>query len=793
MPRSTRPPYPYDCVLDGVGLMLANGPDEAVAWRERKLDFFPARVSQTDSTYAQFPPEDEATWAIDDLSAGFGQRFVPIGGSRRYYYGFADTRIPNQITLAPEVAENATGGGGAIRGHFELGGALYALVGSAVYRTTDGRTWSLSKDFGSGVAVTSAAVFRGEAATSFAFVGVGGAQSDGPYWVFDGATWTAHAGELVDPLAVFATTDGGVTYADYTAALTDDNPATRLPVSSLDTAANGDWVMVGNGIPFTGVSIDMGANVNANSAALTVEYWDGSSWRSVAGLNDGTAPGGATLASDGEIMFDEPADWKPSSVNSVRAFWARLSVSAALDGSTDIDAAEVREPRKADFFLVVGNQLRRVSAEGGAPLISSSTVGGTAATWTIGRPVGDGASAVTNLLSLRGVPYLTKTDGLYSVRGDGSGASARQDVWPHPAQVSHPDNGRGACAWHGYLWLPLRQGFYRFRTTELTPFGPELLEGNDSPIRGRVTACAGDDYFLYAVVRSETGTSYLLALDHDRGSWHPLADLGARLCRHMWISDIPGPNPRLYLGLDGTVGSVVLPRGSPNPLHDANCRYATSADLHLSRFHGNFVAQTKAFLALSVIGEQLSPNTYVDAGYRVDAGAAFARLARYSAPSGQRIELGSAPSGPFIDVRLTLATLDPTTTPIVRAVALAYAVRTGFKRVFEFFVNVSDRLSLRDGGRDRKSAADIKRAVMNAAAADGPVSLVSPGGEVLEVLVTDMEARAQRHEVGRELTWVVPVVATEYRQTASVGSHNRLAAYQHTQLAAYTHTQLAAL
>ncbi len=752
MPRSTRPPYPYDCVLDGAGLMLANGPDEAVAWRERKLDFFPARVSQTDSTYAQFPPEDEATWATDDLSAGFGQRFVPIGGSRRYYYGFVDTRIPNQITLGPEVAENATGGSGVIRGHFELGGALYALVGSAVYRTTDAQTWSLSKDFGSGAVVTSAAVFRGEAAASFAFVGVGGAQSDGPYWVFDGTTWTAHAGELVDPLAVFKTTDGGATYTDYTAAATDENPATHVAVSSLDTVANGDWVVVGDVIPFTGVSIDMDANVNANVASLTVEYWDGSSWSSVAGLSDGTASGGATLAQDGEITFTEPADWKPSSVNKVRAFWTRLSVSAVLDASTDIDEVEVREPRKADFFLVVGNQLRRVSAEGGAPLFSSSTVGGTAATWTIGLPVGDGAAGVTNLLSLGGVPYLTKTDSFYSVQDGGTGESAEQDLWPHPAQISDPDNGRGACAWRGYLWLPLRQGFYRFRTAELTPFGPELLAENDSPIRGRVTACAGDDYFLYAVVRSETGTSYLLALDHDRGSWHPLADLGARECRHVWVSDIPGPNPRLYLGLDSTVGRVVLPRGSPNPLHDANCRYATSAELQLSRFHGNFVAQTKSFLALSVIGEQLSPNAYVDASYRVDAGAAFTTLARYSSPSGQRIELGSAASGPFIDIRLTLATLDQTTTPIIRAVALAYAVRTGFKRVFEFFVNVADRLALRDGGRDRKSAADIKRAVTNAAAADGPVSLVSPGGEVLDVLVKDIEARAQRNEVGRKLT-----------------------------------------
>ena len=793
MPRLTRPPYPYDCLLDGTGLMLTSGPDGEVAWRERKLAFFPARVSQTDTTYAQFPPEDEATWATDDLSAGFGQRSVPIGGGRRYYYGFVDARIPNQITLAPEVSEVATGGSGTIRGHFELGGALYALVGSAVYRTTDGASWTLSKDFGAGVEAKSAAVFKGEAAAPQAFVAVGGSPADGAYWTFDGTTWTAHPGELVDPLAVFKTVDGGATYTDYTAAATDEDGATHVDLSSLDTAANGDWLVVGDVTPFAGVAVDMDANVNGNAATLTVQYWNGSAWTAVSGLSDGTSAGGVTLAQDGDVTFDEPTSWQACTISGVRAFWLRLSVSAQLGSPTYIDEVEVREPRKADCFLVVDSELLRASAEGGIPLLSKSSDGGAAAIWTVGIPVGDGSHAVTNLLSLGGVPYLTKEDSFYAVRDEGESSSAEQDLWPHAAQSSDPDNGLGACAWRGYLWLPLRQGFYRFAPGELTPFGLELLVENDSLVRGRLTACAGDDYFLYAVVRSETGTSYLLALDHGRAAWHPLADLGSRVCRHMWTSDIPGPNPRLYLGLDGSVGSVVLPRGSPNPLHDANCRYAASGVLHLSRFHGNFVAQTKTFLALSVIGERLSPSAFVDAAYRLTTDGAFQTLGRFASTGGQRIEFGTAAAGPFIDSRLTLTSLDPSSTPVVRAVTLAYAVRTGFKRVLEFFVRVADHLPLRDGGRDRKSARDIKRAVTDAAAADGPVNLVSPDGEVLEVLVKDVEARAQRSEARRELTWVMPVEATEYRQSSVTGSHNRLAAYRHDQLFAYSHAQVANL
>ncbi len=783
MPRSERAPYPYDCQLGGRGLMLTSGPAGEVAWRERKLKFFPARVSQTDSTYAQFPPEDEAIWAVDDLSAGFGRRTVPVGGSRHYYYGFVDTRIPNQITLAPELSEGPSGGGGTVNDHFELGGVLYVLVGSGVYRSADGSNWTLSKDFGAGAVAKSAAVFKGSAAVPHAFVAVGGSPADGAYWTFDGTSWLAHAGELVDPLAVLKTTDGGATYSDYTAAATDENPATHVAISSLNTVANGDWLLIGNVIPFTSVSIDMDANINTHPAT----------WTAVAGLADGTSSGGASFAQDGAVTFAEPTAWKAASFDGVWAFWLRLSVSAVLDVASDIDEVDVRESRKADRFLVVGDQLLRVSAQGGRPTLAKSNDGGSAATWNVGLSVGDGSHAVTNLLGLGGVPYLTKADSVYAIRSDAGGDSAQQDLWPHPAQSSDPDNGRGACAWRSYLWLPLRQGFYRLAPGELTAYGPELLAENDSPVRGRVTACAGDDYFLYAVVRSETGTSYLLALDHDRAAWHPLADLGARECRHMWVADVPGPNPRLYLGLDASVAWIVLPRGSANPLHDANCRYASSGELHLSRFHGNFVSQAKTYLALAVIGERLSPQSYVDAAYRIVTDAAYTTLGRFAVAEGQRIEFGTPATGTFIDLRFVLGTIDPQTTPVIRAVTLAYAVRTGLKRVFEFFVRVADHLPLRDGGLDRQSARDIKRAVTDAAAADGPTSLVSPDGEVLDVIVRDLEAQAQRNEAGRELTWVMPVTATEYRQSAVSGSQNRLAAYRHEQLAAYTHAQLTSL
>ena len=792
MPRGNRPPYPYDCSLDGVGLMLSNGSGGEVAWRERKLDFFAPRVSQTDQSYAQFPPEDETTWAVDDLSGGFGQRVVPSGGSTGYSHGVADTRIPRQVTLPPEVLTTPITSSGTITDHFELGDATYVLAGSAVYRSRDCRTWALAKAFDPGVNAISAAVFKGRAELPVAFVAVGGSASDEPFWTFDGTTWTQHAGQRTHAVAVLRTSDGGQTYADLTAAVSDGDPGTYGHLDSLGTATDGAWLLVGAKAPFAALAISMNAAANGNAAELTAEYRDGAAWASVDGLTDGTALDGKTLSQHGEVRFDEPAAWRRATINGVEAFWLRLTVQAALDSSTRINELAVREVRKADAFVVIGSQLARVSSETGAPRLSTSADGGSASTWTKGALVGDGAHAVSALLSLGSRAYLVKEDGLHALRPGTEGGAVAEHLWSQPVRRSSPHDGRGAAAWRGYLWLPLPQGFYRFRPGELTPSGPERLRENASPIRGRVTACAGDAHFLYAALRDETGHTTLLALNHEQEFWHPIAHLGRLDCRHMWVSDRPGPNPRLYLAAGGSLAAIVLPRGSANPLHDPNCRYANSADLYFSRFHAAFAAQPKAFLALALSGERLTSATCVDAAYRLADGTPFRQLGRF-ADNGQRIEFGPEAAAAAIDLRLTLHTDDPTTTPVIHAASLAYAIRADFKRVFEFTVRIADQAPLRDGRRERRSGREIKQAIGAAAATREPVVLVSPDGEHVEALVRGAEARARRSEAGRNLEWLMPVTATEYRPTAGTGTHNRLAAYAHQGQAAYLHTQLARL
>ncbi len=776
MRGSRRSPFPYDCVLHGTGLMLAD--DGGLAWRERRLESLPPPISGPARAYAQFPSEHEAAWTTGDLTGGYGASTAPAEGGRQYAHGFVDARFPNQIMLPPAVTVSQTGADGMVRGHFELGGVQYALIGSAVYQSTDGDRWTLAHRFAEGVTPISAAVFQGAAATPQAFVAVGGGPGDGPYWTFDGDAWTPHPGAQAKPTAVLATSDGGATYTDQT-----ESAEVRLS----GAAAAGAWLLVGAGAPFTSVQLDPRDRVNRRTATLTAEFWTGTAWAPVSDWVDRTSVESATLGRAGAAEFTEPVTWRPSRVGDVQAFWLRLSVTASLDGGARLHDIAVHQPRKADRFLVVGHELLRVSSESGAPRISRMVDDGSAATWTPGVPVGDPGQAVTDLLSLGDTPYLVKADGLF--RLGTSGAAMLEEPWPRPAASGSEVRPRGAAVWRGAFWLPLRDGLYRFRPGVFELVGPEMLPDNDSPVRGRITACAGDAYFLYAALRSEQGVTYLMCHDAERGAWHPLADLGQRECRHMWVSDVPGPNPRLYLGLDDDIGVVILPRHSANPLHDPRCRFASSGELRLSRFHGSPAARRTAFLGLVLDGARLGPQAFVDAAYRLGGAAAFEPLGRFATASGQRVDFGSAVAGTSIDLRLRLTSQSDDATPVIRSVTLAYAARTGFRRVFDFRVRLADQLSLRDGGRDRRTAHDLKQALMAAAASELPVVLTTPDGEALEVLVREAEVRA----TGRPLAWAMHVSATEYRPTAAHGRHRRLAAYRHDHLAPYSHRQMAQL
>lgn len=165
-------------------------------------------------------------------------------------------------------------------------------------------------------------------------------------------------------VAVLKTQDAGVTITDYSDNAQDGSTGTDITLSSMSTAAAGDFLYVGAHTPFRGATIDVDS-VNGTTSALTVKYWDGNSWEDIS-ATDGTDAAGVSLAQDGAVTWTIPSDWPPTSLVNAgdtgslpmtgnKYYWTRWQWAAGLDSSTTLNSL-IALPRSTAYFELVANQ-----------------------------------------------------------------------------------------------------------------------------------------------------------------------------------------------------------------------------------------------------------------------------------------------------------------------------------------------------------------------------------------------------------------------------------------------------
>lgn len=191
-------------------------------------------------------------------------------------------------------------------------------------------------------------------------------------------------------LTVLKTVDNLATVTDYSIHAQDNSTTTDIDLSSLDTLANGDYLMVGSHIPFRGVVIDVDA-ANSNTSALTVKYRkSNNTWGDIS-ATDGTVSTGVSLAQDGIVTWTVPTDWVTADLLTLGAggqvanaatalYWTRWEWSAALDGSTTLNSMLSLCRSSQCFELVSGRVLEtEVSVgPGGVSCVEHRTDAGTA-------------------------------------------------------------------------------------------------------------------------------------------------------------------------------------------------------------------------------------------------------------------------------------------------------------------------------------------------------------------------------------------------------------------------------
>jgi hypothetical protein len=180
---------------------------------------------------------------------------------------------------------------------------------------------------------------------------------------------------LVPYLSVMKTADNLATITDYSANAQDGSASTDITLSSLDTIANLDYLMVGSHLPFRGVAIDVDA-ANGTASVLTVKYRKSdNSWADIS-KTDGTASGGATFAVDGNVTWTMPTDWIPCKLTDTGAigtavpnsgsmlYWTRWEVSVALDSSTTLNSMMALSRSTAYYELPTGRLIEQEILQG---------------------------------------------------------------------------------------------------------------------------------------------------------------------------------------------------------------------------------------------------------------------------------------------------------------------------------------------------------------------------------------------------------------------------------------------
>lgn len=193
-------------------------------------------------------------------------------------------------------------------------------------------------------------------------------------------------------LTVLKTADALATApTDYSENAQDGDAGTDVTLSSLDTAANLDFLYVGSHLPFRGVNIDVDA-ANGTVNAITVKYRKSDdTWADIS-ATDGTDSGGASMAIDGNVTWTVPTDWKSARLIDIGdtilsfpgatsyLYWTRWQWSAAMDSSTTLNAMLAMSRSTAYAELASGQALEFGVMKGpdGLGCIEALTDAGTA-------------------------------------------------------------------------------------------------------------------------------------------------------------------------------------------------------------------------------------------------------------------------------------------------------------------------------------------------------------------------------------------------------------------------------
>jgi hypothetical protein len=414
---------------------------------------------------------------------------------------------------------------------------------------------------------------------------------------------------------------------------------------------------------------------------------------------------------------------------------------------------------KQDRFYASGNtyQVKSCAAD---PFVDGN--------WTSLYTIGDFGTTITGLCSLDELVYVGKTDGLHALDSN----NICPCLTPELRAYKSTDNCRNLMVWHGMVYVPHIRGLLQYQPLGEQGFavasvGPGRDVTSNCPVRGQVTALAGDDRWLYCAVYDGTNTWIMagrepkteLEATYGRVLWHPLAKIASAKCEAMFISGL-WTNPRLWFGAGSSACYIVLPANSDNPRQDSNSRYALSGSYYLGANDWKTPTTSKVWKSIEVSAENLAPTRYLDIYYSIDDGTWTLAGRASTSPTHTLSLLGeglAGVTGHKIAVRADYVQVGAASPFVLRSIVARAAERPVQVEVITAKIRCADKLPLRKGGTCPRSGATILSDLRALATINQAATLKDIVGTSRQVLVL---APVEEQEVQQEGELAREVIAT---------------------------------
>jgi hypothetical protein len=472
-------------------------------------------------------------------------------------------------------------------------------------------------------------------------------------------------------------------------------------------------------------------------------------------------------------------------------------------------------------FIAVGREFYRASDVNLVSKVDTNANPTVEANWTAPEQfrVGDKSSAIVRFgVTATGVLLIFKTDGIYSLD------QAGQDIKYYPFLSLNANAGSDNAKNVGYfgndVYVQYDGALWKV-TPEfaLQPIGPERIAGNDSPVRGYVSAFLGTTNNGFGgLYNPDTGDSYLMKFGawkqshfgitgQDVPSVQPTLSeawngsvttaFSGKKITAMWQSTVGAASghKRAWIGFsDGGYGYFTL-SCVPDPSGCTSYVFTTTGKLYPPLWHGTFLGEPKTLRSLIVTGPNLGPTRYATFAYKTDPSASSytAFGTNFDTTPHERADFPNNTSGNLIDAEITLNGPGGSSTPIVAGIGLAHAVRPPLVLLYEFQVLAADGLTDRGGRPIRLGADEIRTAVKAAAAAQGSSTTILPDETSQQLSYVSYGEAMGWDERAHQWRASLDVKAFQFKTNTITGIVGRLAPYTVGDLAGFTVGQLGGL